>query len=406
MNIIRDAIHGNITISKEEREVIDTSVVQRLRYIKQLGFASMVFPSAVHTRFEHSLGAMHLAKRVGEKLELSAKDVQTLKYAAILHDIGHGPFSHTSEEIIETYSNIHHEEITTQKIRLPEVTKVLEKHGVDPELLVSIISGEEGSYKTSIISSELDVDIMDYLLRDSYYTGVALGVVDIDMLIDCITLHNNKIVLTERGIHTAENFLVARYLMWPVAYLHRTECIADKMFVRAVSDALEKGTLDADAFYNMDDMEVSVHLKKQNNYAGDMMRQLYSRNLFKTIVRLQKKDIDREFLEQLLTIRSNPRKHIEIENEIARDLGIDPGYVILDVQKPPQSDVRDSPRVLPEIYIKTDDEIVRIDKISRLAQSLSEATWDHWFSSIYVPQSIYSQLDPEYVFSLLRQYIE
>ena len=380
--VIRDPIHGNISVHPDEFRLIDTPVFQRLRRIKQLGFAYLVFPTAVHTRFEHSLGTMHIASRIGEHLGLDT--VPLLRTAALLHDIGHGPFSHSSELIVETYFKEHHEAITGDKIRQQDVAEAIEAAGLDVEEVVSLATGAGSTYQNKIISSEMDADILDYMLRDSYYTGVAFGTVDLDRIISSLEVWNDRLVISGKSQYNAESLLVARYLMWPVVYLHRTECIADCMLVRAMVSAIEDGSLSAQEIYRMDDYDVTAYLRSLKGYPADIMGRINDRNLFVQLDTKGRSDLTAETLSRLISMREDPKRSLAMENSLADELGVPRGYLTVDVLKPPQKSVRDSPRVIPDILVRHGEEVVRIDRLSRLARALTAGTWDHWFCSVYV----------------------
>ncbi|MGO8789214.1 MAG: HD domain-containing protein [Terriglobia bacterium] len=190
---VRDPIHGFIYRGSREKKIIDSPLFQRLRRIKQLALASLVYPSAVHTRFEHSIGAMYVAGRIAERLDLGNEHTQILRFAALLHDIGHGPFSHVSEEVLRnvTGSKQAHEEIGYRIIlNSPDLDGPLSRD--ERREIVDLLSGRCGdSVMRSILSGPIDADKQDYLLRDSYFCGVKYGVYDIDRLIQVLCIHSD-----------------------------------------------------------------------------------------------------------------------------------------------------------------------------------------------------------------------
>ncbi|MEW5946652.1 MAG: HD domain-containing protein [bacterium] len=188
---LRDPIHGFIQRSDIEQKLIDTSVFQRLRGIKQLSMANLVYPGALHTRFDHSIGVMHVAGRMAEKLEVDWEKLPNVRLSALLHDIGHGPFSHVSEDLLYKYYDKRrvkpknnekiHELLTCQII---ESNKELSRIPFDREKVSGLILGTlDEPFVHGIISGPLDADKLDYLLRDSYFCGVKYGIYDIDRLI-------------------------------------------------------------------------------------------------------------------------------------------------------------------------------------------------------------------------------
>ena len=189
---IRDPIHGDIKLDGLFLELIESPEIQRLYHIKQLGFAHLVFPGAHHTRFEHSLGAYYVASRAAEMLNLNKEEKEIIACASILHDIGHGPFSHTLEYILRNTLNVDHIDLT-EKLIFGEYTifnnkekefiealnvfEILKKHSIDHKEIINIIRGKSNKkpYLSQLLNSSIDVDQLDYLIRDAYYTGVAYG---------------------------------------------------------------------------------------------------------------------------------------------------------------------------------------------------------------------------------------
>jgi len=235
---IRDPIHGFIHRDPHELKVIDTGLFQRLRRIKQLALASYVYPGALHTRFEHSMGAMHVAGRVAGELRLKQHEYRILRLAALLHDVGHGPFSHGSEEVMQgvTGKKQIHEEITAQIIlNSAELDGPLS--GDERKEIVGLLNDERGdAVLRSILSGPLDVDKQDYLLRDSYFCGVKYGVYDIDRLIETLCILEDQgqreLAITQDGVLTLEQFVIARYHMTGQVYRHKIRLITDSMIVR------------------------------------------------------------------------------------------------------------------------------------------------------------------------------
>ena len=229
MKIFRDPIHnvinldtGNKAINDLIIKLIDSKEFQRLRFIKQLGFTYLAYPSATHTRFEHSLGVAFLAKRFLERMP-AIEDKNLTIVAALLHDVGHGPLSHTCEDII----GIEHE-IWTQAIILgeTEINSLLTQFDKScPQIICDILSSSE------VISGQLDVDRMDYLLRDSHMTGSGYGRFDLEWMLNVITvdIKDGKIRVVEKGQSVAEDFEMARTYMYKNVYMHKTGLAANNM---------------------------------------------------------------------------------------------------------------------------------------------------------------------------------
>lgn len=227
---IYDEVHGYIELSNAELDVVNTSVFQRLRYVKQLATAWYVYPGATHTRFSHSLGVMHIAGLISTKFYrlgyiYDLDDVQLLRLAALLHDLGHTPFSHAIEPFYKHRLSISHEDISRVIIEeSPEIKEVLSKHGFDHKEIVAIL---EGKYKeplyNQILSSDVDIDRMDYLIRDALHTGVAYGTIDLHRLIATLVVDGDgNIAVLDKGIDAVDNFYLARMHMYKAVYYHKT----------------------------------------------------------------------------------------------------------------------------------------------------------------------------------------
>lgn len=234
--IINDPVYGFISIRSELIfELIEHPFFQRLRHIKQLGLTELVYPGALHTRFHHALGALHLMGKVLENLrnkgvEISDAEWEASQCAILLHDIGHGPFSHTLEETL--LQNVRHESISFLFMKALN----LEIGGLD--LAIKIF---QNTYKRKffhqLISSQLDIDRLDYLKRDSYFTGVVEGSVGVDRILDMLHVHEDQVVVEEKGIYSVEHFLHARRLMYWQVYLHKTSVSAERMLVNIIKRA-------------------------------------------------------------------------------------------------------------------------------------------------------------------------
>jgi uncharacterized protein len=235
--IVNDPVYGFITFDDELIfKILSHPWYQRLRRIHQMAMAHLVYPGAVHTRLHHSMGAYHLMCQALSELkskgfEITAEEEQGAKIAILLHDIGHGPFSHALEHVL--IEEVHHEEISVL------IFEQLNKE-FDGALTVAlnIFNGNHPKkFLHQLISSQLDVDRMDYLTRDSFYSGVNEGVIGYDRIIKMMTVHNNEIVIEEKGVYSVEKFLVARRLMYWQAYLHKTVLSAENMLVKILERA-------------------------------------------------------------------------------------------------------------------------------------------------------------------------
>ncbi len=376
--IIRDPIHGDIFLEDHEIRVVDTPEFQRLRRIKQLGLTYLVYPSANHTRFEHSLGVMHLAGRLATRLKLDAEEITLVRMAALLHDVGHGPLSHTSEEILARYFRISHEKLSTEVIRNSSIAEALEESGISPEDVEQVISGKKG-YLSKIISSEVDTDRMDYLVRDAHHTGVGYGIIDLPRLINTARINQNMLVFSHRGLRAVEGLLVARFLMIPTVYLHHTSRIADAMFLRATEYALEQRELSFEELARMDDHQILEHFSNLGGYPAEIAERITNRRLFKIALQKGYHDINPMFREKLLSLQNDMDRIRKIEAEIAEEVGLEEGYVILDI--PPEPKYREM-----DAIIEKDGRIMRLEEASPLVSVLRVAQKSYWRFGIYVPE--------------------
>lgn len=235
--IINDPVYGFITIPSELiYDLIQHPYFQRLRYIKQLGLSDLVYPGAQHTRFHHALGAMHLMGRALESLrakgiEISEKEMEAAQIAALLHDVGHGPLSHTLEETL--LAGIHHESVSYLFMK-----SLNEQFNHALDLVLQLFRNSyPRKFFHQLISSQLDIDRLDYLMRDSFFTGVMEGTIGIDRIIAMLNVTNDQLVVEEKGIFSIESFINARRLMYWQVYLHKTAVSAERMMVNIIRRA-------------------------------------------------------------------------------------------------------------------------------------------------------------------------
>lgn len=237
LKIINDSVHGFIRIPQEIIfDVIEHPYFQRLRRISQTGLLNLIFPGAVHTRFQHALGAMHLMFTALEtlklkKVEISAQEEQAALLAILLHDIGHGPFSHALENML--MEDWHHE-----KISLLLMHKINAEMGGELTTAIEMFKGKyHRKFFNQLVSSQLDVDRLDYLKRDSFYTGVAEGNVNTQRIISMLNVSDNELVVDAKGIYSVENYLTARMFMYWQVYYHKTSALAEHLLVKILDRA-------------------------------------------------------------------------------------------------------------------------------------------------------------------------
>jgi len=239
LKILNDPIYGFITIPNSlVYDLIEHPYFQRLRRISQMGVSYLVYPGAHHTRFHHALGCMHLMQKAVQVLRfksvsISEEEENALYVAILLHDIGHGPFSHAMEESI--VEGVHHEEIS-----ILFMNRLNKEFNGKLDLAIKIFKGEyHRKFMLQLISGQLDMDRMDYLKRDSFYSGVAEGNINSERLIQMLNVVNDELVVEKKGIYSVEMFLIARRLMYWQAYLHKTSVCAELILVRVLKRAKE-----------------------------------------------------------------------------------------------------------------------------------------------------------------------
>lgn len=292
---ITDPVHRYISFSAVERDLIDTSVFQRLRRIRQLAGAHLVYPSAQHSRFEHSLGTMHIAGYAGESLLRkgfidSEDNLQELRLAALLHDVGHGPFSHLFEEVLESKCNMTHEDIGKKVILESEISDVLSGHGYTPSDICRLSFGESRSgFLNEIIAGSLSADIMDYLPRDSLFTGAEYGKIDYHRLIASFeVVATGHLAINKSALYSFESMLISRYEMFKAVYFHKTVRSAEVMLLHSLAQAdnhLQITKISLDEFLSLTDevtLEQICSFDKNDN-ASKLAKDYRDRRLLKCV---------------------------------------------------------------------------------------------------------------------------
>jgi len=398
--IIRDPVHGFIELKRDglELRVLDMPAMQRLRGISQLAMTYLVYPGARHSRFEHSLGVVHLADRMARHVGLGGEDLQFIRLAALVHDWGHGPFSHVSEYIFaevaagreespdggDRRTETFHERITQDIIRheLHDSGMITDRQA---EALRDILSGSEPGddrcvpdIRRDIVSGPLDADKLDYLLRDSMYSGVRYGVFDLERMIHTFCKYSGNIergtrlAVSHSDVHVVEQFVLAKHYMTQQVYRHRVRRITDAMLVRAVTLAIDEGNQDLrelytykggkrdyiDLYLGFDDRRLIDCVSKGPDGRGrDLMRRLRDRRLLKPLTAQRSQAVD--WLCDGSVPLQVPRREIlrRLENQLAEAIGTEPHLVVADpvsVESPRETPKRDAD---PEsIYLLPDRE--------------------------------------------------
>lgn len=373
MITIRDSIHKNVVVSDLAQDLLDTPQVQRLRRIRQLGGAYLVYPGANHTRFEHSLGAYALARKASEALGLGEADANVVQAAALLHDVGHAPFSHTAEDIL-LERGLRHEDISVDRIQWTVLADILAKHGVAAKEAARAVRGQ-GPWG-ELVAGDIDVDRMDYLVRDGHYTGVAVSV-DVDRLVSSYRLVEGHVAIEEKALHTAEALLLDRFLMYPTVYLHHTCRAIETMLVAGVRDLL--GTRGgAEEFQEWDDGQLLAAMRAHGGFAAEVVRRLETRDLYKRAWEGSRADLDAS--KGLAAVAADRRQRAKRESELAEACGLAPGQVILDVPSPPRM------REVAARIVTRDGDVVPLAQASTLVATLEKARMDHWRWWVFAPR--------------------
>ncbi len=368
MLTVKDSVHDHVEVDGVAADLLDTPAVQRLRRISQLGTVSYVYPSANHTRFEHSLGVYHLASRALDRLDVSGSAEARVEAAALLHDVGHGPYSHNVEEVIHRETGRYHDEVD-DLLAGGEVGDVLRGHGLDPATVARLVDGR-GRYG-QLVSGELDVDRMDYLVRDAHHTGVPYGTIDPGRFVRELRLVDGELVLAEGNVQTAESLLLARALMNPTVYSHHAARIAKAMLRQATERLLDAGVAPG-RLRRMDDAELRVALREHESTA-EAARRLDERDLYKRAVWAEMADVPDDLLD------AGPERLRAAERPIADRADLAPEQVVLDV--PPAPTMRES-----RTRVVVNGEIRRLDRQSPLVDALRESQRGQWRLGVYAPR--------------------
>ena len=349
---IRDSVYGDINLSEFEVKVMDMPQFQRLRRIKQLGLISLIYPGATHTRL------------------LDQDDVDLIRISALLHDIGHGPFSHVSEGVL----SFPHEELTRYVVTQTSMRDLLEEK-FDVNEIADIINGK--GHLGPIVSGELDVDRMDYLLRDSHNTGVSYGIIDYERIISNLKLEDG-LILDIKGVQAAEGALVSRYFMYPSVYQHHTTRIVNSMFRRALQKTFDEKIIDEHEIYRYDDSDITSMFR-------NIMFRLDNRIIPKRVKTIRLDNF--KYPEKMYKIKAEELR--KAEAEIAEDYDLDKDYVFINIAEYPRFDEM-------KTQVSVDEKLYPLTEISNIIGALSKARFNIPDISVYVPE------DEKYKFDKLK----
>ena len=373
---VKDPIYGYIRLTEVEKNVIDTLAVQRLRRIRQLAGAEYVYPAANHTRFEHVLGAMYLAGVVADNLpvNLSLEEKQKIRLAALLHDVGHAPFSHLFEPMLLKFLHRTHEDMSSWIISDSELTEVISAQGYDPKELSGLAVGKHGTsdkrFLGQIISSSFDVDKMDFVVRDSYHTGAGYGSVDVFRLIYTMDILDGNLAVDITALPTLESLILARLESFRAIYFHRACRAVQMMLLRALDLAKDDlqilGIQNPDQYLEWDDFSVWSKLI-QNSKSREIILDLSQRKLLKCAY--EKTFFVRD--ELVSSVFTNENVRAKLEEEIARKSDVPVEEIGIDVPSLPSVPYHNAFEIGPidiPIFSKNRSGVMMPEKITELSK--------------------------------------
>jgi len=334
--ILRDPVWNNIRVDELTLTLVDTEVFQRLRYVRQLGWTYLVYPGATHTRFEHALGTHHLSRRTlallceaEDSTSISEIEQAIVRSAALLHDVGHYPFSHALEEI----GALHHEDVARPLITEGSVAAILRSRLGDgaPEKVFDLIRGQSGSPLQGLISGSLDLDKIEYLKRDAFMCGVPYGEIDVDRLTNSLVLVDDPetgrraLGVREKALSALESLLFAKYQMYRNVYWHHAVRSATAMYKRLVEDAVRTLIVDVQSLARHTD-EGLMHTLESDK-PTPLLAALKGRRLYKRAAEWPAAELDADKVEWIATDR---KRVANAENSLAKEFGLAPGDLLLD----------------------------------------------------------------------------
>jgi HD superfamily phosphohydrolase len=372
---IKDPIYGYVNITEEDKKLIDTPYLQRLRRVRQLPLADYVYPSAVHTRFEHSLGVAHLAMNIMINLpvEIEEDEAKIVRFASLLHDIGHGPFSHLFEVILIKYFNLNHEQVGREIIIRSEIADILKDIGINPVEIGNLIVGESFSlkkYLQQIVKSGIDADKLDFIKRDNFHSGAGYGNIDIDRLVNTMEVYEEDLAINMTALHTFELFLLARVKSFEAIYFHKTLRIAQLMLLKAIEKYIEKNGLPSklalDEYLKFDDFRLWIKLAEDSS-SKDIMERIERRDLIKEA--FEKRFLSKESLSNII------KELDKIKESIIAKANINEDELFIDLSILPSVPYHGA-----YVYDPFEIPIVKVEEDQKIKYSLTELS--PWVESI------------------------
>jgi uncharacterized protein len=343
MILIRDPLWDTITLDAAAVSIVDSAAFQRLRYIRQLGLAHLVYPGATHTRFDHAIGVYHLATKAlrllharGALHNVATKDWRIVAHAALLHDVGHYPFSHALEELEQETIPGHHEALVGHFLADADVRAALLTIAPDaPHAVEQLVRGRSANPLQGLVAGSLDLDKIEYLKRDAYFCGVPYGDVDVDRLLNALVLvadpdsGNLEIGVHEKGVAALESLLFAKYQMFRNVYWHHAVRAATVLYKRIVADALRTNVITGEELIGQTDEGLLYLLQTRSEEMSARVVALRERRLPKRAAEVVAADLDDDVRVADWLITDGETK-LAVEDAVARELGLSPGTVFFD----------------------------------------------------------------------------
>jgi HD superfamily phosphohydrolase len=379
---IKDPVHGYVYITEQEKDIIDSYPVQRLRRLRQLAGSEYVYPGANHTRFEHSVGVMYLAGRVVENPNISEvvseEEAEMVRIAGLLHDVGHGPFSHVFEQLLDKEEKTH-EDMTQWIVKNSELDPILERIGYDSEeigrLAVGILHKPGKTYLDQIISSAVDVDKQDFVVRDTYHTGAEYGFIDIFRLIHALDVLGENLAVDLGALSALESLIIARIESFKSIYFHRVGRAAQIMLAMAMERANPELGLTSfktpEEYLAMDDYTVWTMLKNCEKSCG-IINNLEKRKMLKCAY--ERTFYEKDTMVSNIFGRESYRK--QLQTDIAKEAKVETEAVIIDVPTVPSVPYHHSVLMesmeIPVFYKTQEGEKIpqRLSEISKIFETL------------------------------------
>jgi len=356
---IIDPIHDFVRTYGVEIKIIDNPIFQRLRRIRQLSGAHLTYPGAQHTRFEHSLGVMHIASQAGQALKekgiINSDDIENLRIAALLHDIGHGPFSHLFEEVVQRKKKSSHEQLGRDLILKTEIGDLISKSGFNKKSITKLAFGDSKlQFMNEIISGTLSADIMDYLLRDGYFTGAEHAKIDHKRITQSLDVYQKKLALEKSALYSFESMMHSRYQMFKAVYFHKTVRSAEVMLlesIRLAYDELGLSSMSLDDFILLSDEYILSKLVSLPTNTSELRRakkiaqDYQNRELFKCVY------------ERILTTKDQISKMntSQLKKELSKKSKVDENEIFVDSSITPSIPLSPSKKESKSLILLTKD---------------------------------------------------